>query len=219
MRSERAVRYEGNMESEQISDYRQLSSKLYKEYRLLHLVWHRNKNQHRSALWWRRFSMLKRNCAQVVELLSKKKLRKDSDIIRLYKVLDDLHSRQVSKTYCDFNGVIALGQFVTLGVILVGLLSRIYGIYGELMSIFEEKFQKLGCLDGPGIQKTKQDDVLPIDNVLGFKLEDFGEEITIESSEAVQKVPKKLSEEKPAVKPTKKKKKKKSKSAIDDIFG
>lgn len=163
--------------------------------------------------------MLKRNCAQVVELLSKRKLRKDSDIIRLYKVLHDLHSRQVSKTYRDFNGVIALGQFVTLGIILVGLLSRLYGIYGELMSIFEEKFQKAGCLDGPRIQKTKQDDVLPIDNVLGFKLEDFGEEITIESSEAVQKVPKKPLEVKPAVKPTKKKKKKKSKSAIDDIFG
>lgn len=167
--------------------------------------------------------MLKRNCAQVVELLQKKVLRKDNDVVKLYRLISGLISKQASKTYRDFNGVIALGQFVTLGVVLVGLLSRIYSIYGQLMVIFENKFKKTGCLDRSLPQKSIEDDGLRGNETqLGPELEDFGEEVIAELNGTTREdsiatsVPFKA---KPAEKPSRKKKKNKSKSAIDSIFG
>ncbi|CCD26018.2 Rmp1p NDAI_0G02430 [Naumovozyma dairenensis CBS 421] len=146
--------------------YKDLYLKLHQEFRILHLLYHRNKNQHRLSIWWKRFNMLKRNCAQVIELIeyhykqpeyngkmtssssSKSKRQKQKIvIIRLYRLIHSMFSkRYLSKMYYDFNGIIALGQFVTLGVVLVGLLGRIYSIYLELFELNRNNFKHVGCI-------------------------------------------------------------------------
>lgn len=197
----------------QMSESNDLVNRLHQEYRILHLVYHRNKNQHRVSKWWREFSILKRNVTQVLELLHK--VPKNKDVIRLHSLINRLLKKQLSKIYYSFNGVIKLGQFVTLGVVLVGLLARIYCIYMETMDRYKQKFVILGCIKE---NTTKQDDVTEseLQNIAG---EELGEEV---STEIIGRV---TSNTKPSVnllktkKNKKDKKKRKNKSAIDSIFG
>ncbi|QLQ82344.1 hypothetical protein HG537_0H01050 [Torulaspora globosa] len=186
---------------------RDLFLKLRKEFLLIHLVWHRNKNQHRGSVWWKRLNMLKRNCGQVLEILQKPSIERAGDVVKLYKLVNDFNKRQLSKTYRDFNGVIGLGQFVTLGVTLIGLLSRIYSIYKLVLGFFWTKFRDVGCLDRT--ISVKAEDV-------PAEMEEIGEEIIGTSLEATAVT---VTESILPGKKVSKKKKKKSKSVIDSIFG
>lgn len=214
-------------------NHRDLYVKLHQEYRLLHLVYHRNKNQHRVAQWWKRLNMLKRNCGQVVELLQNKNLRNNCELVKLYHLVNGFTKRQISKSYYDFNGVIALGQFVTLGVVLVGLLSRIYVIYKEILDLYATKFESVGCLArsrGQNHQQSSEAKQQQEKLLESIAQEELGEEMTqaivrspeiaIPSSKAmVEPSEAEFHEEKKKEKRTKKKKTKKTKSAIDGIFG
>lgn len=208
--------------TDKLATQRDLYLQLRKEFRLLHLVWHRNKNQHRVSVWWKRLSMMKRNCAQVVEILQKPAVEKTTDVVRLYKLVNDFNKRQVPKTYHDFNGVIGLGQFVTLGVVLVGLLSRVFSTYKQILSVFQVKFQDAGCLDKPVLLEAHAS-VAEVQTQSYLGLEEIGEEVVEEVTKTIQTT----GETKTNVdivpmlgkKASKKKKKKKSKSVIDSIFG
>lgn len=220
---------QGEMEGSSVADNRQLFLKLHSEFRLLQLVWHRNKNQHRVALWWRRLGMLKSNCAQVLDILQKRVLKSKNNTVRLFKLVNGYISKQIARTYRDFNGVIALGQFVTLGVVLIGILSRIYNVYMDIMRCFEDNFKELGCLEKAKVHQgaKEQEPLLERGIQLGSTLEDYGEEIIIDNETVTNKntVPTMVPSQsasglKPKVQQSaKKKKKKKSKSAIDSIFG
>ncbi|SCW04159.1 LAFE_0H07382g1_1 [Lachancea fermentati] len=195
-----------------------LCDKLYQEYLLIHLIYHRNKNQHRASIWWRQFNELKRTVSQVLKQLRKHK-PSDKDGITLFSLLKRLRNQQVSKMYYGFNGVIALGQFVTLGVVLVGLLARVYGIFTEISKLKEERFVKLGCVfhDPRRIESSTQ---LRLQNING---EEIGEEVTEGYLNKFNEV--KSFERTNPVKTTgskvkkKAKKGKKKRSVIDDIFG
>lgn len=219
------------MENDIPVNHLDLYVKLHQEYRLLHLLYHRNKNQHRVAQWWKRLNMLKRNCGQVVELLQNKKFKNDREFVKLYHLVNRFTKRQISKSYYDFNGVIALGQFVTLGVVLVGLLSRIYAIYREILELYATKFESVGCLTRSRVQDPQQSSQAEqhLEKLLeSISKEELGEEIsqaigtshetsvTVPSSE-VMVAPSESEFDKEKKKRTKKRKK--PKSAIDGIFG
>lgn len=203
---------------------RQLYLKLHQEFRILHLIYHRNKNQHHVAIWWKRFNILKRNCAQVVEILQTKKIIPKPKLVKLYNLIHKLTKIQLSQMYYDFNGVIALGQFVTLGVVLVGLLGRIIVTYKNISELYEPLFKEIGCVASKVSQlkckssQHKDEQVLEI-----IADEELGEII----DELILQKPNKTlinmnfdSIGIPFQKDTKKKeKKKKFKSTIDDIFG
>lgn len=188
--------------------------KVRNEYELLFLNYHRNKNQHRSATWFKYLNLLVRHLRKL--LLSKSvKYQKKS--------IAYLNNHIIPKLYYAFNGVIAQGQFITLGFSLVGSLSKIYGLLCDL----EEKSS------ATSIQSLLQ---LPIDAE-----QDIGEEIEISSDGLIKESAfkaeqivvlkekdKSLTSKKRVSSsideifgPDKKKKKtkKKKKSLIDDIFG
>lgn len=112
--------------------------RLENEFGILHLIYHRNHNQHRVAVWWKLLDMLHRNVRKILAKLrsineTKKILRKD----RLYQEAVNIARHMVNKglfkkASYDFNGIIALGQFVPLGLVLVANLSAIYTVVAEL---------------------------------------------------------------------------------------
>lgn len=182
---------------------------LVQELRILHLVYHRNKNQHQRSHWWKRLNMLKRNCNQVVGLLAVKRVENVKDLSRLYKLLNGFINKQSIKTYHDFNSVIALGQFVSLGVILIGILARIYAIYRKLLEIYESKFKDSGFIRVPSEKPIETNQFME-----SLVQEELGEVVPIEpkttkSTAPENNIPKKESS----------KRKKKKKSTIDSIFG
>ncbi|QLL31936.1 hypothetical protein HG536_0C01030 [Torulaspora globosa] len=207
---------EGN---DKVNSQRDLFLQLRKEFLLLHLVWHRNKNQHRRSVWWKRLNMMKRNCGQVLEILQKPSVEKTEEVIRLYKLMNDFNKRQLSKTYHDFNGVIALGQFVTLGVTLIGLLSRVFSTYKLVLALFRIRFQDVGCLDRTISIKARKIPVSLGENQPYPGMEEIGEEIIEAPVQATTRNAVTVTETLLPSKKVSKKKKKKSKSVIDSIFG
>lgn len=160
-------------------------------------------------------NMLKRNCDQVVKLLVGRRVRKLDELTRLYHLLHGFIKKQLTKTYQAFNNVIALGQFVTMGVVLVGILARVYSSYGKLLEIYESQFRDAGFIRVPSEKpmETKQFMESLIE-------EELGEAVPTEPIKTVPPEP--TATKVPSAEGTRSKKKnskKKKKSAIDSIFG
>ena len=169
--------------------------RLTHESNLLHLLFHRNKNQHRLSKWWKDLSLLRSNVRKlIIELESigelqtgkptslalvagngmtktqLKKLRKiekekkekanathvQTGGIRgmdaIVKARERVDARLrlmrrgiIPRTWVAFTGVVATTQFSALGMVLLGVLGRIYEIVGpgsveeqEAMKVVEE---------------------------------------------------------------------------------
>ncbi|KAF3988726.1 hypothetical protein FT663_03209 [Candidozyma haemuli var. vulneris] len=196
--------------------------KLQTEYAILHLVYHRNHNQHRVAVWWRHLSMLHRGVRKVLrgiyEIEEAKKIKRREQLQKqVVATANHLVLRVMNRAYYHFNSVIALGQFVNLGFVLVASVSALRSLLLEIEGVGDRNVEV-------ETKKTELDD-------------DIGEEVAYESVstpsvdikpepmvamsfEEPKKEPKKKTEKRKSKGDgEKKKKKKKSKSAIDDIFG
>lgn len=203
--------------------------RLQTEYAILHLIYHRNHNQHRVAIWWRYLNMVHRGVRKVLrgiyEVEEAKKIKRREQLQKEVVVTaNHLLLRVMSKAFHHFHGVIALGQFVNLGLVLVANLSALRALLQEI--------------EGVGKREMKVEEPLPVEVD-----DDIGEEVAYE---LVSKppIPKKIEIEVKPEKRTpvididhlsqdhekkkkkkskldseKKKKKKKSKSVMDDIFG
>ena len=202
---------------------------LLQEERLLKLLYHRNKNQHAVATWWRQFSKLKRLVSRCVKCIRTRQYN------ALYRLIVKFQRSQLKQMYYEFNGVIGLGQFVTLGVVLVGHLARVNNLFKQILESYGNIYRRY--LKGKGSKnKVKpKGSSEPTTVLLDPNGEDIGEalEVSIPHTDLIipnenldpaqgsksEKVelgsgkPRKEEQEK------KKKKKSKSKSAIDDIFG
>ena len=136
--------------------------------------------------------------------------------------------------YTEFNEVIALCQFPTLGVVLVGLLSRIFSLVTGIREYYADEFAKFIQTQAVRPERTlAAQDVQGPDVILPVGDEEIGEVITEESlhTELPLDIPLTIpgNDDMPpiTIKPSTKKKssnkskskKKKSKSAIDSIFG
>lgn len=178
------------------------------EYQLLHLVYHRNYNQHRVARWWRSFNELHRHVRRVLKLLSVKKSSPALSLEIKYIV-----NKLIKKCYWEFNGIVALGQFVPLGLVLIGLLARINslllpGVPKKHEPIIDKQVDDKICL-GEDIGEDMEQTVITAkastaDDVINYSA------TPVSIDDIFGSKPKKL-------KP--KKQKKQKKSAIDNIFG
>jgi ribonuclease MRP protein subunit RMP1 len=218
---------------------------LYHEYRLIKILHHRNKNQHRSTTWWKDFNSLKRALTKLVPMLSKPV----TSAAHREKVLElAMYIRCVlaEKCFRSFNGIIALAQFISLGLTLLGMLSKVNHEIGYIEGLEDallERKQK-GTRGSSRSEDVESGDLNNLGDDVG---EDVGESVVVPKVDAnpSRKRSANLDEEEVVrekkVKKTKrpdrdatkgeapkvvkgeeqkdKKKKKKKKSAMDDIFG
>ncbi|OQE43697.1 hypothetical protein PENCOP_c003G07288 [Penicillium coprophilum] len=172
----------------------------------LHLIFHRNKNQHRRTKWWKWLSILKRATL---------------DLARS-GVKSHLANHIIPRCYIAFSTVVADNQFSTLGIVLLAALARLSKITGVSHQL---KVQ-------PVASKAKIAPVVPKED-LGERIRRIDDAplsrpVKILQSDAkiseVSKPSKVSKEKKPTKSPTEDSilkttsKKKKKKNAIDDLF-
>lgn len=208
---------------------KKLVVQLRQELRIVYLIYHRNKNQHGATVWWKQLNILKRNVAQAVRIIEGLVFRgvcHDKQLLKLHSLLYSILKLQIKKMYYDFNGVISLGQFVTLGVVLIGNLARIYTVYMHIYDTLEEDFRRIGCIKNntssvnPGMSDNEVREALEsiADEEIGEEIgEDLETMAIFKSTDDHSKVL--AASGKKDNKYGKKKKQKKKKSAIDDLFG
>lgn len=202
---------------------------LVNEYELLHLLYHRNRNQHGSAEWWNVFNVIHRKIRHILKLLVDLQYLKTKKTVedrkqRVYLIIKYLINRRIfTRGYYQFNGIIALGQYITLGLALVGSLGKIHELLLEFEGI------KGVLRDGKQLVENKQPVTGSLKGVLDD--DDFGEVVDLTAvkrkyeHEDVQEAldiydtlpkPKKQKFKENVTKPTKPLS---GKSSIDDVFG
>ncbi|GMM59146.1 Rmp1 protein [Maudiozyma humilis] len=160
---------------------------LLQEQRLIALLFHRNKNQHRVARWWSQLSALKRAVRDVVDALQHMNGR---NLNMLYHTTTKFVRTQVRRMYTQFNEVIALCQFPTLGVVLVATLSRVFRLVTEVREFYAEEFAKFKQIQKPsaGKRETHVDGAVA-ETVLPVGDEEIGEVITESSLQSAVPTP------------------------------
>lgn len=91
---------------------------------LLQKIVYRNRNQHRLSVWWRHVRMLLRRLKQSLDGNEKAKIA----------ILE-----QLPKSYFYFTNLIAHGQYPALGLVLLGILARVWFVMGGIE--YEAKIQ------------------------------------------------------------------------------
>ncbi|KAJ5470867.1 hypothetical protein N7530_008224 [Penicillium desertorum] len=159
---------------------------------MLHLIFHRNKNQHRRTKWWKWLSILKRATL---------------DFARS-GVKSHLATHVIPRCYLAFSTVVADNQFSTLGIVLLAVLARLSKITG----ISHQKMEPVTKSKMTGTKEDLGERVRRIDNA---------PLAPVKISHSDPKVSK-GSKERPVEKSTdgvsKTTSKKKKKNAIDDLF-
>ncbi|KAJ6120232.1 hypothetical protein N7523_004512 [Penicillium sp. IBT 18751x] len=87
---------------------------------MLHLIYHRNKNQHHRAKWWKWLSALKRTTLDLGSI----------DPAKAAACRQHLASHLIPRCYMAFSTVVADNQFATLGVVLLAALARLIKVTG-----------------------------------------------------------------------------------------
>ncbi|KAL2830633.1 hypothetical protein BJY01DRAFT_227162 [Aspergillus pseudoustus] len=204
---------------------------------ILHLIFHRNKNQHRRSKWWKWLSILKRTVWSLAQSLSSSNYGNPRPAKFYTKHLTD---RVIPRCYAAFSVVIADVQFSPLGAILVATLGRLAkatGIDRALKSCRQRKADLSSQNDPPFCKELSyQYDPLP---QRGFSFhaeisggEDVGQALSrdeqgiavpLESgaqnaSQLSHASSKAIAVKEPYAPKQKKPKKNKKKNAIDDLF-
>ncbi|KAJ6149958.1 hypothetical protein N7471_001157 [Penicillium samsonianum] len=165
---------------------------------ILHLIFHRNKNQHRRTKWWKWLSILKRATL---------------DLARS-GVKSHLATHVIPRCYIAFSTVVADNQFSTLGIVLLAALARLSKITGisELKQpvTSKSKFTPIVAKEDLG-ERIRRIDNAPLPPV---KISSDSKVSKFSKASKVSEPTEKLTED--VSKSTSKKKKKKN--AIDDLF-
>ncbi|KAH3660401.1 hypothetical protein OGAPHI_006987 [Ogataea philodendri] len=198
-----------------------MEAALLNEYQIIHLIYHRDSNQHRSAVWWKHFNILHRRLRTILQLLL------DIDEISGKNQLTSLkfskshtpkfRKRNLSPTQADSLLKLKSGQ---LQSVIDYLLDHVLGAcYYRFYSIIElGQYIALGFTLIASIARIrkillqmrtttheKSSDILPEQNS-----QDLGELISPAELTTIDN---------PPPKKHKQKQKKKSRKTIDDIFG
>ncbi|KAL3455635.1 hypothetical protein BJX64DRAFT_272038 [Aspergillus heterothallicus] len=201
---------------------------------ILHLIFHRNKNQHGRAMWWKWLSILKRTVWNLAQSLS----FRDPGTLRLAEFYTKyLADRVIPRCYVAFSVVVADVQFSPIGTVLVATLARLAkatGVDKDLKTRRRrtETAQKSISLPLNDFV-SHRDALLEAREDIGQALSRGDEEEVLDvpqDSEPQQQTPQLVLEadsglvakdpdaEKTRKKKKKKKKKTKKKNAIDDLF-
>ncbi|MCJ1464052.1 hypothetical protein MMC07_002663 [Pseudocyphellaria aurata] len=104
-----------------------LISQLLETLKLLQIIHHRNKNQHRHARWWEWLTMLKRCVKKLIQELQSS-CRATAHSKRVAFMKDVL----IPKCYLPFTQLVHDNQFSPLGLALVGELAKLRGTLNAL---------------------------------------------------------------------------------------
>ncbi|PWY64293.1 hypothetical protein BO70DRAFT_303002 [Aspergillus heteromorphus CBS 117.55] len=188
----------------------------------LHLIFHRNKNQHRGTKWWKWLSILKRTTLKLVTYLTR--LPPDTDA----KLLNDKHSQHLAsyilpRCYLAFSMVVADGQFSTLGIVLLATLARLAKAVGfdkELRIPLQESMASIDTAFGAEIRENEDvGEVLPRPQDPLAAMTPSTEKHSIDLGHPIrQERASKKSGGVAGLYMAKHKKKKRRKDAIDDLF-
>jgi ribonuclease MRP protein subunit RMP1 len=115
--------------------------------KLLHLLHHRSKNQHRRSVWYRHFNTMRRHHQQLQAEISpelpaswppsRKRKRKEECDERVEQRLNFWAEVLVPKWFAAFSQVVADKRFAALGLVLCAALARLCKITGVLERIEE----------------------------------------------------------------------------------
>lgn len=154
----------------------------------------------------------------IYEIEEAKKIKRREQLQKqVVATANHLVLRVMNRAYYHFNSVIALGQFVNLGFVLVASVSALRSLLLEIEGVGDRNVEV-------ETKKTELDDDIGEEvayELVSTPLVDIKPEPMVAMSfEEPKKEPKKKTEKRKSKGDgEKKKKKKKSKSAIDDIFG
>lgn len=194
------------------------SKEILEVHSMLHLIFHRNKNQHRRTKWWKWLSILKR--ATLDSARSGVTTHLATHVIPRCYMYDKKKSptwkNQANCILSAFSTVVTDNQFSTLGIVLLAALARLSKVTGISHQL---KMQPVTRSKIAPVKKDRED--------LGERIRriDNTPVTPVKISQSDFKVPKasKVSE-KPTERPTddavskSTSKKKKKKNAIDDLF-
>ncbi|KAL4818175.1 hypothetical protein BDW67DRAFT_182911 [Aspergillus spinulosporus] len=96
---------------------------IFRIYSMLHLIFHRNRNQHGRTKWWKWLSILKRAVWNLAISLSSSKQGDFRTSAETYKQY--LADRVLPRCYLAFSVVIADVQFSALGAVLFAILAQL----------------------------------------------------------------------------------------------
>lgn len=208
---------------------------LINEFEILHLIYHRNYNQHRLQVWWKYFNILHRKLRLISITLLEAVNSKDREVRSKRKdegldLICYLFKKNILKrAYFEFNGIIALGQYITLGLALIGSLSKIYCLLNSLIEVhIPRKLIKTSQVRGTistidqdiGEEVKEIEAVRALDKVEGtintVRCTPNNQKTSFVPQDSVIKTKKKR---KASSVETRKKTKKRSSKELDDIFG
>ncbi|KAG9235507.1 hypothetical protein BJ875DRAFT_542060 [Amylocarpus encephaloides] len=221
--------------------------KLTTLHQTLHLLHHRNKNQHRLTKWYKYFSEFRRHSQKLISEaqnyisarnLSKKSKFTEAAEVKLKGRLEFCCS-MVERWYFAFSTVVADNQYASLGLMLIGCLARFQSVTRDLCDEYGFEIEVLGdetmneAGEVPVLQAeqegAKEDDLGEIisreDVVEGFDDSVLVQDETPPDVKSEKKKKRKKAEEEIVVeevtpeKRQKKKKKRKKGDAFDDLFG
>lgn len=165
---------------------------------LMHLLHHRNYNQHRRSTWYRHFNSFRRHLGTVLEHLTtldhvpttnlarhKKKAEDEALRLRIQQTVSFWRDVLVPKAQHAFGQLIADGRFAVLGVVLLAILGHVCRVFG-LISVYDElgeeetrkaieefASEEWGDAEGLGVLVPREAE----------KREDFGQILTRENDE------------------------------------
>ncbi|KAI5259411.1 hypothetical protein E4T42_00082 [Aureobasidium subglaciale] len=164
---------------------------------LMHLLHHRNHNQHRRSTWYRHFNIFRRHLQTILTHLTalshtpttnlarhKKKAEDEATRLRIQQTLAFWRDVLVPKVQHAFGQLIADGRFAVLGIVLMAILGhvcRVFGLIAVYDDLGEEETRKAieafaaegwGEDDGLGVLVSRE----------GERREDFGEVLMRDAS-------------------------------------
>ncbi|EED12546.1 conserved hypothetical protein [Talaromyces stipitatus ATCC 10500] len=188
----------------------------------VHLIYHRNKNQHGGTAWWKWLSILRRCLLKLIGSTGNEK--KCMNISRY------LHTRVIPMGYVAFSTVVADGQFSTLGTVLLAALAQTKRVIMPL-TLRQRRYHPVKSkvalsLTAAHIVDSESDLGIPIRrDVEPLQGKEVPSIPMINEKRSTQQSENEDMELPPSAKSTttkvrkSKSKKKKSANAIDDIFG
>ncbi|OJD22246.1 hypothetical protein ACJ73_06409 [Blastomyces percursus] len=96
----------------------------------LHLLYHRNKNQHRGTKWWKWLAMLRRSMSALLRAVRRWEWEWDEGDggggfqAKVLEMMRYIHAFVVPRCYVAFSTVVADAQFSALGVVLLAVLAQ-----------------------------------------------------------------------------------------------
>ena len=211
---------------------------------LLHLFHHRNKNQHRRSVWWRHFSVFRRQLNALVEEArtinkvptthlerTRKKVKDKETQDRISLRLSFWQDTLLPKWQTSFSQVVADGRFASLGLVLLAALAEICHITGITASIEElgqaevekvlDEFSKEAWEDDSGhvgLSQLEDEDVGEVVSRSEPSIKGSGEVSASDDSKR-RKITNSETQKSRIITVTPSRKKRRKGDAIDDIFG